>query len=65
MWKYLSVTIDSEIPMFKLPTFDNKDLTAILDSYGNEGWELVSVTPVSFTGMGRTTNLILFFKRPK
>jgi Domain of unknown function (DUF4177) len=66
MWEYKNVTtVDPNEPFAKLPTFSREDLTAMLESYGNAGWELVCVTPVSSVRFGQTNYLIFFFKRPK
>lgn len=46
MWEYLHI---------KPVTIDQDDLSLILDGYGEEGWELVSVVFI--------TKFHLFFKR--
>jgi hypothetical protein len=40
----------------------------VINSYGQKGWELVSITPISFlinrNEMGQTSDLMLTFKKP-
>ena len=36
----------------------------ILDTWGDDGWELVSITSVNFK-TGATDNIAMVFKRPK
>ncbi len=52
--------------------WDPEDLNAMLNKYGNDGWELVTVTTRSDTGGGGadslggcTTSEVFLFKRPK
>ena len=65
MWEYKNVTLRPHAPFAKQATFSGEDLTSMLESYGNAGWELVSVAPVCELAMGWTTELMFFFKRPK
>lgn len=52
--------------------WDPEDLNAMLNKYGNDGWELVGVTTRSDLGGGGadslggcTTSEVFLFKRPK
>ena len=40
------------------------DLLPTLNNMGEQGWELVSVTPHVWLG-GITTNILYYFKRPR
>jgi hypothetical protein len=44
---------------------DKKDPEVFLNELGRDGWELVSVVPLSQMGGGTTTNLQFFFKRKR
>ena len=44
---------------------DKTDIESILADMGRNGWELVSVVPLSTMGGGTTTNLQYFFKRER
>ncbi len=44
---------------------DKTDVEPILRDMGRDGWELVSVVPLSNTGGGITTNLRYYFKRER
>jgi len=44
---------------------DKTDVEPILNDLGRDGWELVSVVPLSSAGGGTTTNLRYFFKRKR
>jgi hypothetical protein len=60
-WEY--VTIQVVAAGFEDPS-GNENYHAILNEYGQQGWELVSV--VRYTGRVVTGEiLVLFFKRPQ
>lgn len=42
---------------------DKADPELFLNNLGRDGWELISVVPLSQMGGGTTTNLQFFFKR--
>jgi hypothetical protein len=44
---------------------DKSDISSILDDFGRDGWELVSVVPLSAMGAGTTTELQFFFKKKR
>lgn len=44
---------------------DRSDTEQLLAELGRDGWELVSVVPLSQMGGGTTTGLQLFFKRSR
>jgi hypothetical protein len=44
---------------------EKTDIEPILNDMGRDGWDLVSVVPVSSAGAGTTTNLRYFFKRQR
>ena len=44
---------------------DKTDIESILADMGRNGWELVSVVPLSTMSGGTTTNLQFFFKRER
>ncbi len=44
---------------------DKTDIESILTDMGRNGWELVSVVPLSLMSGGTTTSLQLFFKRER
>jgi hypothetical protein len=67
-WEYKSVTTEVEgnrpIRMRDLDPAYNESTVEWLNTLGNDGWELVSITPLNI-GMGRTSGLAyLVFKRP-
>ena len=41
---------------------DKDDIDQILNDQGRDGWELVSVAPMSQVGAGTTTHMQFFFK---
>lgn len=61
MWEYKTIVMKSNLSLFG-GKFDSDDIDDLLNSYGEEGWELVSVSP-SNKDFGSTGNLILFLKR--
>lgn len=62
MWEYLSF----RFRMDELGNFQDK-----LDSFGSQGWELVSLVPIETKSVGvfdsgsATSHLLAVFKRPK
>ena len=44
---------------------DRTDIEKLLTEIGRDGWELVSVIPLSQMGGGTTTALQFFFKRKR
>jgi hypothetical protein len=44
---------------------DKSDTEQLLTDLGRDGWELVSVVPLSQVGGGTTTGLQFFFKRKR
>ena len=44
---------------------DRSDIEQLLTDLGRDGWELVSVIPLSQMGGGTTTALQFFFKRKR
>lgn len=60
-FEYKIVTIDRSFLSGK----DKTDVEPILNDMGRNGWELVSVIPISSSGAGTTTNLRYYFKRQR
>lgn len=62
-WTGFKATIDG------VETDDPQAFGDYLDTFGEQGWELVNVVPVSYywteDWAGMTTHLFYFFKRPK
>jgi hypothetical protein len=44
---------------------DKIDIEKMLNNYGRDNWELISVIPVSISGAGTTTGIQFFFKRKR
>ena len=44
---------------------DKSDIEKILNDFGRDGWELVSVAPISAMSAGTTNELQFFFKRKR
>jgi len=44
---------------------DKTDIESVLTDMGRNGWELVSVVPLSTMGGGTTTSMQFFFKRER
>lgn len=61
-WDYLVMKMD--IDGFFGPQLDIDELRAYLDNAGEDGWELISVLPIT-RGEGRTANLVGILKRPR
>ncbi|HEU0052389.1 MAG TPA: DUF4177 domain-containing protein [Longimicrobium sp.] len=61
-WEYVTLKIDVD-RLFRGPHIDVKEISAHLNRFGGEGWELVSMVDVN-AGEGRTCDLVAFFKRP-
>ena len=59
-FEYKRITTDKSLWSGK----DKTDVDSLLDDMGRNGWELVSVVPISSAG-GTTTNLEYFFKRQR
>ena len=78
-WEYLTIGRTRDFELSGTPgaprhpkKWDPEDLTAMLNKYGVDGWELVGVTTRSDTGgggsdtlAGITTSEVFMFKRPK
>ncbi|MBC8074790.1 MAG: DUF4177 domain-containing protein [Chloroflexales bacterium] len=62
-WEYRVLHVDVDGWIFG-PTIDPQALNDQLNVYGDDGWELVHVIDVS-RGQGRTSDLIVLFKRPR
>jgi len=60
-WEYKVMKTDKHFWTGK----DKTDPELILSDLGRDGWELVSVVPLSQAGGGTTTNLQFFFKRKR
>ena len=60
-WEYKVMKIDKSFWSGK----DRTDPEKFLSDFGREGWELVSVIPLSQMGGGTTTSLQFFFKRKR
>ena len=60
-FEYKRITTDKSLWSGK----DKTDIEPILDDMGRNGWELVSVVPISSAACGTTTNLEYFFKRQR
>ena len=60
-WEYKIIKTDKSFWTGK----DKTDPEIFLRELGREGWELVSVVPLSQAGGGTTTNLQFFFKRKR
>ena len=64
-WEYLQKSINRGNPLFgRIGEWKKEDFS--LTQLGNEGWELVSLTPISsaFAWPGFTDEVIFTFKRP-
>ncbi|MFI4860910.1 MAG: DUF4177 domain-containing protein [Phycisphaerales bacterium JB063] len=62
IWHYSTRIIDTST-FFSRGRIDQPELNAILKSYGELGWELVSITPIEQNAHG-TYSLLLTFKQP-
>ena len=60
-WEYKTLKTDKSFWSGK----DKTDIEKVLNDLGRDGWELVSVVPLSVTAGGATTGLQLFFKRKR
>ena len=60
-WEYKVFTIGKGFWSGK----EKKNSEQLLDELGRDGWELISVVPLSQMGGGTTTNLQFFFKRKR
>ena len=60
-WEYITVVQDGKISYW--PTAKWKAEPIELDKYGEQGWELVSFSPM--TSAGTTLEIWYVFKRPK
>jgi hypothetical protein len=60
-WEYKVMKTDRSFWSGK----DKTDHELFLNNLGREGWELISVIPLSQMGGGTTTNLQFFFKRSR
>ncbi|MFE3846153.1 DUF4177 domain-containing protein [Thermoplasmatota archaeon] len=60
-WEYKIMETDKSFWSGK----DKIDTDQVLSDLGRDGWELVSVVPLSQMGGGTTTNLKFFFKRKR
>ena len=60
-WEYKVVTTDKSFWSGK----DKVNLEQMLTEFGRDGWELVSVAPISTRSAGTTNELQLFFKRKR
>jgi len=60
-WEYKIVKIEKSFWSGK----DRLNSEQVLGDLGRDGWELVSVVPLSQMGGGTTTGLQFFFKRKR
>ena len=63
MWEYKTVVIKAQTSFWG-GKFDNDQIDTELNSYGNDGWELVSIVTAN-KGYGESGSLICVFKRRK
>ena len=62
-WEYLTYVFNVDYGMLVGPKLDGQLLTNTLNKYGAEGWELVSLMPLSDqSGSSSVVNAV--FKRP-
>ena len=61
-WEYKSITMD--VAGWFGPDVEPEQMDRVLDANGAEGWELVSAFDVN-AGHGRTTSIVMLFKRPR
>ena len=60
-WEYIDIELFTEAQKEGFP-----DFKTVLNKYGDEGWELVSVTDATlYNGATRITRFFAFFKRQK
>lgn len=60
-WEYLTVV--ANVRGFLGPKVNINEIGAAFNSYGADGWELVSAFDVN-RGEGVTSEIVAFFKRP-
>ena len=64
LWDENGYRINGEKPKMKTKYENEED---IINSFGQRGWELISITPISFlvnrNDLGKTTELMLTFKK--
>ena len=60
-WEYKVFTIDKGFWSGK----EKKNSDQLLNDLGRDGWELVSVVPLSHAAGGTTSNLQFFLKRKR
>ena len=60
-WEYKTLTTSKSMWTAK----DKTDIDKTLNDLGRDGWNLVSVVPLSSSAGGSTTGLQLFFKRKR
>lgn len=63
MWEYKVITLNSKSTLGG-GSFDSQEIEIILNSYGNEGWELVNISSSNVI-FGSTERLVAVFKRAK
>ena len=61
-WEYTTVLVD--VSGWISPTVDPAVMSAELNRYGAEGWELVSAFDLN-RGHGRTSEIVALFKRQR
>jgi len=61
-WEYKIIQFEGSIASSDSETTDK--LYAQIEQLGNDGWELISVTPIQ-EELGETTMILWSFKRPK
>jgi len=61
-WEYTTVLID--VSGWINPKVDPVTMSAELNRYGAEGWELVNAFDVN-RAQGRTSEIVALFKRPR
>ena len=61
-WEYR--TIDVNLEGFFIPEVNTASLDDMMNSLGNDGWELVTAFDVN-RGHGRSSSVVATFKRPR
>ncbi len=61
-WEYM--VIDSRVTNFFQPELDADALTSRLNELGDQGWEVVGLSPMAMM-RGRTRDMVILLKRAR
>jgi hypothetical protein len=64
LWEYHTALFEVLNGLFSGFQLDEEQMRSRLNALGNEGWELVSVTPIKQSSGHGTAALLASFKRP-